>query len=173
MEIKLTKSIKAHGKDVAVLELREPTGPDVRRVGALPFDVRGETGQMIQQPRVALKYAAICADVPPSSLDQLSAGDVLRVVNEIVRMFTGSEKTSIRLREPSGRESRVIGALPFLVALDGESISINTGAAMRYIAMLSEMEDAQVDELPVAELSTLFWDVAHFFFDGVSTTSTS
>ncbi|VVG70945.1 hypothetical protein PAP18089_01917 [Pandoraea apista] len=173
MEIKLTKPIKAHGEQVSVLTLREPTGEEVRKVGALPYDVHGAAGNMIPQARVALKYAAICAGVPPSSLDQLSAVDSLVVVNTVVGMFAGTEKPTVSLREPSGREVRMIGALPFFVALDGISVSMNTTVAMRYIATLADMTDEQVDALQVADLTALCWDVTRFFSGGGSEPSTS
>ncbi|XEH50801.1 phage tail assembly protein [Edwardsiella tarda] len=32
-EIKLNKAIRAHGEDIHVLEMREPTGKDVRELG--------------------------------------------------------------------------------------------------------------------------------------------
>jgi hypothetical protein len=173
MEIKLTKPIKAHGERVSVLTLREPTGGEVRAVGALPYDVHGDVGTMIPHARVALKYAAICAAVPPSSLDQLAAVDVLVVVNAVVSMFTGSDKSTVTLREPSGREVRMIGALPFFVALDGVSVSMNTAVAMRYIGTLGDLSDEKVDALPVSELAGLCWSVARFFSGGESEPSTS
>lgn len=173
IEIKLKKAIKAHGEQVSVLTLREPTGDEVRRVGALPYDVRGDDGSMVPQARVALKYAAICAGVPPSSLDQLSSVDVIVVVNAVFGMFTGGEKSDVSLREPSGRDIRMIGALPFFVSSDGVSVTMNMSVAMRYLATLGGLTDEQVDALPVAGMTALCWDLMSFFSGGESEPSTS
>lgn len=173
MEIRLTNPIKAHGESVSVLTLREPTGKEVRNVGALPYDLHGDSGSMMPQARVALKYAAICAGVPPSSLDQLSSVDVIDVVNAVVGMFIGAGETTVRLREPNGRDARMVGAMPYFLSLDGVSMTMNMAATMRYIAVLGELTDAQVDALSVAELNGLCWEVLRFFNSGGSAPSTS
>ncbi|MCV5427340.1 phage tail assembly protein, partial [Escherichia coli] len=42
-EIKLSKPVRAHGEDIHVLELREPTGKDVRELG-FPYTASGDAG---------------------------------------------------------------------------------------------------------------------------------
>ncbi|HGL6688656.1 TPA: phage tail assembly protein [Citrobacter amalonaticus] len=60
-EIKLSKPIRAHGEDVHVLELREPTGKDVRELG-FPYTTTGDAGVKLDAGTVA-KYVSRLSDI--------------------------------------------------------------------------------------------------------------
>lgn len=77
IEIKLKVSIKVDGSDRDVLTLRRPVARDLRAVrnGASGMDF-------------VLDLAAACADVPPSSIDQLDIEDAMHV-SEVVSGFLG------------------------------------------------------------------------------------
>lgn len=77
--IQLTEPIMAHDHEVGALEIRTPRGKDFKQI----------EGRSMENPfRLILDFAAILADVPPSSLDGLSAKDVQEVV-KVIGPFLG------------------------------------------------------------------------------------
>lgn len=88
MKIKLTKPIKAHGEEVSELELKEPTGRDVQDIGFpyLILIVGDEQALQIQVKTVG-KYVSKLAGIPPSSVDQLSAGDLNTLTGAVMSFF--------------------------------------------------------------------------------------
>ncbi|QXI55813.1 phage tail assembly protein [Pseudomonas alvandae] len=72
---KLQVAIEAHGEPLTVLSLRRPTVQEVRAIKALPykFDKNEEVSLDMD---VAAKYIAVCAGIPPSSVNQLDLSDL-------------------------------------------------------------------------------------------------
>lgn len=87
-EIKLTKSIRAHAEDVHVLELREPTGKDVRELG-FPHTLTGDAGVKLDAGVVA-KYISRLANIPLSSVDDMSPADLNTISWDIAGFFLGT-----------------------------------------------------------------------------------
>ncbi|EAR6367439.1 MULTISPECIES: phage tail assembly protein [Citrobacter] len=87
-EIKLSKSVRAHGDELYVLELREPTGKDVRELG-FPYTASGDAGVKMDAGVIA-KYISRLAGVPPSSVDEMQPSDLNTISWEIVGFFLGS-----------------------------------------------------------------------------------
>lgn len=87
-EIKLSKSVRAHGDELYVLELREPTGKDVRELG-FPYTASGDAGVKMDAGVMA-KYISRLAGVPPSSVDEMQPSDLNTISWEIVGFFLGS-----------------------------------------------------------------------------------
>lgn len=76
--IELTTPIDAHGEQVTRLTMRHPKAKELRD---LPIKQNMVMGDLYG-------VAAACADVPPSSIDQLDAGDLMKVM-EVVGSFLG------------------------------------------------------------------------------------
>lgn len=74
MELQLTKPITAHGETVHVLELAEPTGKDVRELG-YPYQMNQDESIKLLSGVVS-KYIVRLANVPQSSVDQMSPADL-------------------------------------------------------------------------------------------------
>ncbi|KIU31108.1 phage tail assembly protein [Atlantibacter hermannii] len=74
MELQLTKPITAHGETVHVLELSEPTGKDVRELG-YPYQMNHDESIKLLSGVVS-KYIVRLANVPQSSVDQMSPADL-------------------------------------------------------------------------------------------------
>ena len=79
IEIPLTtKNIKAHGEPISMLKLRRPKGRDFRKLRNPHEPVS-----------MLLDFAAHLAGVPPSTVDELDADDVAKVI-EAVSGFLGT-----------------------------------------------------------------------------------
>ncbi len=85
-EIQLQHSIKVDGEDVTVLTIRHPKARDFRTLGGLdkPFSV-------------LLDFAAVLANVPPSSIDQLEVDDMNKVVGVVGGFLGKSPVTGMKL----------------------------------------------------------------------------
>lgn len=91
--MKLTKPITAHGEERHELTLKRPTTVQAREIGVLPYRV-GEDG--IPQPLLApaCRYIAVCAGIPPSSVDQLELVDLNALAWEVVGFFVNGVSMS-------------------------------------------------------------------------------
>lgn len=87
-EIKLSKPVRAHGEDIHILEIREPTGKDVRELG-FPYTTTGDAGVKLDAGVVA-KYVSRLAGVPPSSVDEMSPADLNNLSWEVASFFLGT-----------------------------------------------------------------------------------
>ncbi|MEJ8324389.1 MULTISPECIES: phage tail assembly protein [Kosakonia] len=87
-ELVLTKPIQAHGETISVLELREPTGKDVRELG-FPYVTTGDAGVRLDAGVVA-KYIARLGNIPPSSVDTMSPADLNTISWEVAGFFLGT-----------------------------------------------------------------------------------
>lgn len=96
--VTLSKPIRAHGKDMDVLTLREPTVKDVMEIGQ-PFLIivgDGDTGVRIQQKVVGL-YIVRLAGIPLSSVEKLTLAD-FGVAQAVVLGFFGTGDDGQALR---------------------------------------------------------------------------
>lgn len=73
-ELELGHPITAHGETLSVLEFNEPTGKDVRELG-YPYQMNQDESIKLQAHIIA-KYIVRLANVPLSSVDQMSPGDL-------------------------------------------------------------------------------------------------
>ncbi len=91
-KITLSKPIEAHGETIAELNLREPTGGDIRDCG-LPMRVTQEVGggvsSDINTASVA-RYISALARIPASSVANLSAADFIAAMNGVLDFFGSS-----------------------------------------------------------------------------------
>ncbi|AIJ07311.1 phage tail assembly protein [Edwardsiella anguillarum] len=87
-EIKLSKSIRAHGEDIHVLEMREPTGKDVRELG-FPYMTSSDAGVKMDSGVIA-KYISRLAGIPPSSVDEMQPADLNTISWDILGFFLGT-----------------------------------------------------------------------------------
>lgn len=76
--IALTTPVQVHGSMTSELVLRRPTGRELRE---FPLKQTLALGDLYG-------VAAACADIPPSSMDQMDAADVMQVM-EAVSGFLG------------------------------------------------------------------------------------
>lgn len=89
-EIQLSKPVRAHGEDVHVLELREPTGKDVRELG-FPYTTTGDAGVKLDAAVVA-KYVSRLASIPMSSVDNMTPADLNTLSWEVAGFFLGTSQ---------------------------------------------------------------------------------
>lgn len=73
--IKLSSPIQAHGEEITELTLRRPTTEEARAIKALPYKIDADEAVSLDLD-VAAKYIALCAAVPPSSVNQLDLADL-------------------------------------------------------------------------------------------------
>lgn len=73
-ELELGHPITAHGETLSVLEFNEPTGKDVRELG-YPYQMNQDESIKFQAHIIA-KYIVRLANVPLSTVDQMSPGDL-------------------------------------------------------------------------------------------------
>ena len=73
-ELELNHPITAHGETLSVLEFNDPTGKDVRELG-YPYQMNQDESIKLQAHIIA-KYIVRLANVPLSTVDQMSPGDL-------------------------------------------------------------------------------------------------
>lgn len=83
--VTLTKPIEAHGETLTELVLREPTVPDMRRVG-LPFRMGGDTAIIMDAARTC-DYISLLAGIPPSAVDRMAPADILTAFTVLIPFF--------------------------------------------------------------------------------------
>lgn len=74
-QVKLQVAIEAHGESVTELTMRRPTVQEVRAIKALPYKI-DKNEEVSLDMDVAAKYIAVCAGIPPSSVNQLDLADL-------------------------------------------------------------------------------------------------
>jgi len=73
--VTLRVAIEAHGESLNELTLRRPTVQEVRAIKALPYKI-DKSEEVSLDMDVAAKYIAVCAGIPPSSVNQLDLADL-------------------------------------------------------------------------------------------------
>lgn len=73
-ELELSNPVNAHGETISVLEINEPMGKDVRELG-YPYQMNQDESIKLQAHIIA-KYIVRLANVPLSTVDQMSPGDL-------------------------------------------------------------------------------------------------
>jgi len=75
--VKLNRPVRAHGAELVFLKLREPTMGDLMKLPAQAF----------QTPILhVVKIVAMCADVPESTIQQLTPRDMLQCTGALQRL---------------------------------------------------------------------------------------
>lgn len=86
----LSKPIKAHGDEVTKLTLRELEPADILACGN-PIVVLAEEGGFRFDQKVMHRLMARVCGVPPSSLEQMSLADYMRLQNLVTGFFEAGE----------------------------------------------------------------------------------
>lgn len=94
--VKLQVPIEAHGEPLTELTLRRPTVTEVRAIKALPYRI-GKDEEVSLDMDVAAKYIAVCAGIPPSSVNQLDLADL----NALSWTVAGFFMTAASVKSPS------------------------------------------------------------------------
>ena len=90
----LAAPIQAHDEQVSVLTLRRPTVAEARAIKALPYKIDKNEDVSLDLD-VAAKYIAICAAIPPSSVNQMELSDLNSLAWEVAGFFmTAASATS-------------------------------------------------------------------------------
>lgn len=84
----------------------------------------------------------------------------------------GVEVTELVLTPPTVMQCREIGALPYRVDENGMPQPV-LPAACRYISTCGKIPPSVVDQLDLADLNVLVWQVVGFFIGSESATSAS
>ena len=96
----LSAPIQAHGETLNELTLRRPTTQEVRAIKMLPY-VLGESNQPVAEVEVAAKYIAVCAGIPPGSVNQLDLSDLNRLVWMVIGFFLSAATKAPDSEAPS------------------------------------------------------------------------
>ena len=83
---KLSEPIQAHGEEVTELTLRPPTVQECRAIKVLPYTIGGD-GYPVADTEAAGKYLAVCAKIPPTSVNQLALPDFNKLAWTVVGFF--------------------------------------------------------------------------------------
>lgn len=95
-EVKLSKSIQAHGEEVRILTLREPTTEDIIDIGLPTLIIvgDGETAGVEVRQKVVAKYISTLAAIPLSAVRSLAPKDFSACTKEVMSFFgQGDEET--------------------------------------------------------------------------------
>lgn len=102
--VNLKHPIRAHGEERRSIDLREPTGADIKACGGTPLGyVSGTDGKNISvvRPEVISAYAVRLGNIPPSAVDQLCPADWVRVENAIALFFRDEEEPETEMEASS------------------------------------------------------------------------
>lgn len=98
MQFTLSKPIDAHGEKVTILELKEPTIKQARRLG-MPFTF-SSSGMPEPKIDVVCSYIAECASITNGAVEQISLSDITSLSWVIMGFFIRSaEKTEAPLSQ--------------------------------------------------------------------------
>ena len=90
--VKLSRPVRAHGEDVSVLTLREPTSEDIMNIGyPVSLKVEDKTGGIIVQNKTEMAaMISTLAEVPPSTIKSLHFRDYLKCTGVVTDFFMDS-----------------------------------------------------------------------------------
>ena len=81
----------------------------------------------------------------------------------------GAEVTTLTFRRPTVQEVRAIKALPYKIDKN-EDVSLDLDIAAKYISVCAGIPPSSVNQLDLADLNSLSWQVAGFFMTAASAT---
>lgn len=84
--IKLSVPIRAHDQELTELTLRRPAIHEVKAIKSLPYHFGG-TGEIVPDTDIAVRYVALCAGIPPSSVEQIDLFDLNTIIWKVVSFF--------------------------------------------------------------------------------------
>ncbi|MBH3405693.1 phage tail assembly protein [Pseudomonas glycinae] len=90
--VKLQVAIEAHGEPLTELTMRRPTVQEVRAIKALPYKI-DKNEEVSLDMDVAAKYIAVCAGIPPSSVNQLDLADLNALSWAVAGFFMSAAST--------------------------------------------------------------------------------
>ena len=90
--VKLQVAIEAHGEPLTELTMRRPTVQEVRAIKALPYKI-DKNEEVSLDMDVAAKYIAVCAGIPPSSVNQLDLADLNALSWAVASFFMSAAST--------------------------------------------------------------------------------
>lgn len=92
-EIPLKKTITAHGKELAVLTLKEPEPEDLFALGSPVLIVPSATGDsgIEIRAKVIAAYIARLAKIPPSSVKDMHIADIYKCQEWLLPLLQGEE----------------------------------------------------------------------------------
>lgn len=82
---KLTKPVMAHGERIHVIDLKEPNGSHVRRLG-YPFTLNKDF-QIVLIGDVVARYISELGEVPPSTVDSMAPSDLYQLGLSVAYFF--------------------------------------------------------------------------------------
>lgn len=82
----LSAPIEAHDETRNELTLRRPTIQETRAIKSLPYRI-DKNEEAVIDTEVVAKYIAVCAGIPPSSVNQLDLHDLNQIGWIIVSFF--------------------------------------------------------------------------------------
>lgn len=86
--IKLSKPLLVGEEIIDEITLRQPTVKEVAEIGYPFIVVSTDNGSGVDlRPKVVLRYVSKLAAIPPSSLDELSLGDLSALQAEVMGFF--------------------------------------------------------------------------------------
>ncbi|EKN6252616.1 TPA: phage tail assembly protein [Yersinia enterocolitica] len=88
MKLTLTTPITAHGEEITEIEIRDPTGKDVRELG-YPYQLNPDDSVKLLSA-VVCKYITRLGNIPPSAVDSMSPPDLNMAGWMVARFFLGS-----------------------------------------------------------------------------------
>ena len=97
--ITLRRPIREGTREITVLTLREPTTPEIRKIG-LPFALRMDETMQVDAERVAIWLSKLSA-VPPSTIDQMHRLDFMEACQRVPGFFMDGSGGSGSAPSPS------------------------------------------------------------------------
>lgn len=90
---KLHKTIKHGEEEITSITVREPTIDEILKLG-YPYNLDTDTGAMVHNPMVILKYLSVLTGLPPSTIKQMDIFDFDSVRWIIVGFFKPKASTN-------------------------------------------------------------------------------
>lgn len=88
MKLELTTPITAHGEEINEIEIRDPTGKDVRELG-YPYQLNPDDSVKLLSA-VVCKYITRLGNIPPGAVDSMTPPDLNMAGWMVARFFLGS-----------------------------------------------------------------------------------
>lgn len=98
-------------------------------------------------------------------------------MSEVVKLSApieahGAQLSELTIRRPTPQEARAIKALPYKIDKD-EAVSIDLDIAAKYIVVCAGIPSSSVNQLDLADLNSLSWQITGFFMTPASATLTA